>query len=75
MFIHGNYVFGQLKQNIPVDGRVVIGRTSDITMDGLTGTVLGQSGCDVFDTYIVLLDEPYRGQKAISITEACLCPL
>lgn len=75
MFVEGNYVFGVLKRNMPVDQRVVFGRTADPDLDGMAGTVLGKSTDNVCDTYIVLLDKPYMGQKAINITEACLSPL
>lgn len=75
MFVQGNHVFGVLKQNLPVDTRVVIGRTSDAQLDGATGTVLGKSGDHICDTYIVLLDDPYMGQKAINMTEACISRL
>lgn len=75
MFIHGNYTFGVLKQNLGVDQRVVIGRTSDSGLDDREGTILGKTSDNVCDTYIVLLDQPYMGQKAINITEACICPI
>lgn len=75
MYIHGNLVFGCLKQNLNVDQRVAIGRTSDPEMDRLTGKIVGKSGDHICDTYIVLLDAPYNGQKAVSVTEACLCPI
>ena len=75
MFIEGNYVFGRLKQNLSIDQRVVFGRTSDSNMDGKMGTILGKSFDDICDIYIVLLDEPYNGQKAINLTEACICPI
>jgi len=75
MYVHGDYVFGVLKQNLKIDQRVVIGRTSDENLDFASGTVLGKSGDHICDTYIVLLDNPYMGQKAINITEACLCPI
>lgn len=71
----GTYSFGILKRNMPVDQRVMFGQTADPDLDGTTGTVLGKSGDHVFDVYIVLLDKPYMGQKAINITEACLSPL
>lgn len=74
MFVEGNYVFGRLKQNISVDSRVVLGRTSS-NLDGVQGVVLGKTTDDVCDFYIVLLDDPYLGQKAINITEACIYPL
>lgn len=75
MFVEGNYVFGVLKQNLATDQRVVIGRTTDPVLDGMGGTVLGKTSDNVCDTYIVLLDQPYLGQKAINITEACICPI
>ncbi len=75
MFVDGNYVFGRLKQNLDVDQRIVMGRTSDSNMDGKTGTILGKSFDNVCDVYIVLLDAPYNGQKAINLTEACICPI
>ncbi len=75
MHVHGNYVFGVLKQNLEVDQLVVIGRTGDNDMDGRVGTILGKTFDNVCDSYIVLLDEPYCGQKAINLTEACICPI
>lgn len=76
MFTQGNLVFGRLNQNLKVDQRVVIGRTSDPSMDGLTGTVIGKSYTDpTMSTYIILLDTPYMGQKGVCLTEACLCPI
>lgn len=75
MYVHGNYVFGVLKQNLKVDQRVVIGRTNDKDLDGLVGTILGKSFDNLYDAYIVLLDEPYHDQKAINLTEACICPI
>ena len=75
-FVHGNYEFGNRKQNLSVDQRVVLGRTSSEDMDGATGTILGKSYDDSFiDSYIVLLDVPLNGQKAISLIEGCICPL
>lgn len=74
-YVHGNYVFGVLKQNLEVDERVIIGRTSDNSLDGTSGTILGKSADHVCDHYIILLDEPYLGQKAINITEACICKI
>lgn len=75
MYVEGNYVFGRLKQNLQVDQRVVLGRTSSPLLDGKGGTILGQSIDDAYDAYIVLLDEPIEGQKPIVMTEACLCPI
>lgn len=75
MFVEGNYVFGVLKQNLDTDQRVVIGRTTDPVLDGMGGVILGKSTDNVCDTYIVLLDRPYMGQKAINLTEACICPI
>jgi hypothetical protein len=75
MFVEGNYTFGRLKQNLEVDQGVVIGRTSDKTLDGATGVILGKSSDNICDTYIILLDTPYMGQKAVNLTEACICPL
>ena len=74
-FVHGNHVFGRLKQNLAVDRRVVFGRTSNPNLDNQTGTILGKSFDNICDIYIVLLDVPYCGQKAITITEACLSPI
>lgn len=74
-FVHGNYVFGKLKQNISIEARVVIGRTGNDDLDGLCGTILGKTFDHVCDCYIILLDEPYGGQKAINLTEACICPI
>lgn len=75
MFIEGNHVFGRLKQNLTVDERVVIGRTNDPNLDGQQGTILGKSTDDICDFYIVLLDTPYGGQKAINLIESCLSPI
>lgn len=76
MFVEGNYVFGVLKQNLSVDQRIVMGRTTEANLDGKCGTILGKTTEDICDFYIVLLDEPHpSGQKAIVLTEACICPL
>lgn len=75
MYVHGNYTFGVLKQNLSVDQTVVIGRTSCADLDYRQGVILGKTSDHICDTYIVLLDEPYMGQKAINITEACICPI
>ena len=75
MFIDGNYVFGRLNQNLSIDQRVVVGRTSNPDLDGMFGSIVGSSFNGLFRTYIVLLDRPYLEQKAIAITEACLCPV
>ena len=55
-----------------VDDRVYFTDTSDPKLDGLTGTILGTSFDFVHKSHIVLLDTSYLGEKAISITEACL---
>ena len=61
------------KHNFVIDEVVQINHTTDPELDGQTGTILGRSIVDVLDFYIVLLDKPHsRGDKAISITEACL---
>lgn len=44
-------------------------------LDGQSGTILGQSFDNIVDAYIILLDEPYRGQKAISLIESCISAL
>lgn len=76
MFVVGNYVFGLLKQNLAVDQRVIMNRTSDEGLDNHMGTILGKSYSSAeMDVYIILLDEPYMGQKAIALTEACICPI
>jgi hypothetical protein len=76
MIVEGNYVFGKLKQNFRVDQRVVIGRTNDDSLDGLTGTIVGISIKDsICDFYIILLDQPYNGWKAITLIESCICPI
>jgi len=75
VYLHGNYQFGLLKQNLSVDQKVVIGRTGDDTLDNQTGVILGKSFDNVCDAYIILLDIPYHGQKAINLTEACICPI
>lgn len=75
MYVEGNYVFGRLKQNLAADQRVVMGRTTSPLLDGKSGTILGKSFENACDIYIVLLDEPIDGQKAIVMTEACLCPI
>jgi hypothetical protein len=62
-----------INKNLCVDDRVVVVDTSDINLDGImTGTVLGTSFNFIHKSHIVLLDSPYNGEKAISITEACL---
>lgn len=69
-------LFGLLKpvkHNFKIDSVVQINRTTDPELDGKFGTILGRSIVDVLDFYIVLLETPHsRGDKAISITEACL---
>lgn len=76
MHVQGNHVFGRLKLGLAVDSRVVFGRTADEALDGMGGTIVGKVGDDpVADFYIVMLDEPYNGQKAIQIIESCLSPL
>ncbi len=65
--------FGQTKQNLAVDTLVIIGGVSG-PLAWATGKVLGKPFTDaVFDSYIVLLDEPIEGQKAVVIPESCLC--
>jgi hypothetical protein len=64
--------FGQIKNNFAVDDRVVIGQTGPSGLDGRTGVVLGKSVENVVDFYIVGLDAPYLGQKAILMIESCL---
>lgn len=39
--------------------RVIIGNTRDDDLDGITGTVLGIYGNDIWPSYIVTLDTPY----------------
>lgn len=75
MIIEGNYAFGVLKQNIAVGHRVVMGRTTSPELDGHFGTILGKTNDNICDHYIVLLDTPVGGQKAINLTEACICPV
>ncbi len=72
MFIEGNHIFGVLKQNLEVNQRVIIGSTSDSNLEGQTGVILGKTFDDIFDSYIILLEKPYNGQKAINLTEACI---
>lgn len=65
-----------LQHLFQVDERVSILNTSS-ELDGKYGTVLGKSiretGPSYPEFYIVLLDDPAsNGDKAISITEACL---
>lgn len=80
MFLEGNYMFGVLKQNLSVDQAVVMGRTTDPHLDGKTGKIMGISSEGICDFYIIELDEPYpddprRGYRAITLTEACICPI
>ena len=69
-------LFGLLapvKHNFKIDEVVQINRTTDPELDGKFGTILGRSIVDVLDFYIVLLETPHsRGDKAVSMTEACL---
>jgi hypothetical protein len=74
MYVHGNYVFGVKKQELTVDQKVIIGRTNS-ELDNITGTILGKSFDNLVDAYIILLDQPYNNQKAIVLTEVCLCPI
>ena len=69
--------FGQVKQNLPVDTRVIIGAVpAGDALENATGVILGTYFTDpVVDHYIVLLDKPIEGKKAIGITESCLCPI
>lgn len=72
MFVEGNHLFGVLKQDLEVDQKVIIGRTSDSNLDGQTGVILGKTFDDICDSYIIFLEKPYNGQKAINLTEACI---
>lgn len=75
-FVEGNHVFGLLKQNLPVDTKVVMGRTNDDHIDMKSGTILGKTVEHICDFYIVLLDEPYPdGTKAITLPESCISPI
>ena len=67
---------GKLGQNFQVSDRVVMNRTTDPTLDGHEGTILGTSAkfaeCAF---YIVLLDEPHpSGDRAITLIESCIDP-
>lgn len=74
-FIEGNHTFGVMKQMLNVDDNVIIGRTAS-ELDGICGVILGKSfEHPEADVYIVLLDKPYNGQKAVILTEACLAKL
>lgn len=59
-------------KGLKVDDRVVLVDTGS-NADGATGVILGTSFDHIFKSHIVLLDSPINnGEKAISITEACL---
>ena len=59
-----------------VDDRVQINRTTDSSLDGQLGTILGigiDSGYKNGNLYIVLLDKPKENKtKAILMTDSCL---
>lgn len=61
-----------IQKGFKVDDRVVIVETGDSELNGKLGTILGTSFDVICKCHIVLLDVPYKGEKAISITEACL---
>jgi len=69
---------GNLHQNLEVDTRVVIGATTDPSLDGKIGTVLGMLGdpSPYVDFYIVGLDEPTaKGARAVVLIESCIDPV
>lgn len=61
-------------KNLKTDMRVVIDRTTDPTMDGQRGTILGPGPQG---THIVGLDTPRHdtGARAILLVDACIFPL
>ena len=61
-----------INKGYKVDDRVTIVETGSNRLDGETGVILGTSYDGICKCHIVLLDHPYNGEKAISITEACL---
>jgi hypothetical protein len=63
------------KKNFVNNQRIMFHSTADPELNGLTGVIKGRSFVDVFDFYIVLLDNRYPKSPdwdAISITEHCL---
>lgn len=65
------YTFGIFKNNFKNGDRVIIGKTSS-ELDGTKGTISGKTYENVFDQYIVVLDESFKDNKIINITEVCL---
>jgi hypothetical protein len=65
---------GKLGQNLQVDERVRITRTTCPHLDAAHGTIVGKSFDDgVMSSYIILLDVPHpTGWKAISLVESCI---
>ena len=67
--------FGLLNQNLPMNTRVEIGRTTDPHLDGQRGTIIGKSFDDPSCTfYIVLLDDEHAvtGARGIILIESCI---
>jgi len=65
-------------QNFQLYDSIVFYSTGDGNLNGKHGEIIGLPCHHLHPAphhYIVLLDELYHGNKALSITEACLLPL
>lgn len=60
------------KKNFALKTKVRFVNTGVDSLENQTGTILGKSMEYVFDTYIVLLDNPLDNHLAVTLTEHCL---
>lgn len=68
-----------MNKDFKLDERVVIQRVGGDVLEGATGSIVGRYGLNIglgtdpnTGSYIVLLDKPVPGFKAIVITGYCL---
>ena len=64
-----------MKKNFAVDDKVVFRNVGTDVLADATGVILGKS-MDLAETdfYIVLLDKPLPGRKAVVMIESCIYP-
>lgn len=62
-----------MKKPLPeLNSRVVIIQNDYNDVVGLTGEIVGTTGCAFYATWIILLDEPYCGLRAIALPASYL---
>lgn len=64
----------RLNKNFSLDQRVSL-QWPGTEIDGLTGSILGCASRHIVDFYIVLLDTPLPGDRAIVLPEGCIEPI